>query len=413
MRLPRGMCLLLTCTIALLIVACSHPETKAVNTTNTWDQKIAAAYLDQREGWWMEWPVASRDHETFCISCHTAVPYALSRPTLRKALGEEGPSLNERKLLDSVIKRVRLWKEVGPFYGNEGYDHKADESRGTEAVLNALVLASYDAQNGKLSDDTRAAFDNMWALQLTTGDKKGSWSWLQFGVQPWEAQDSQYYGAALAVVAVGTAPENYRLAPKIQQNLKLLREYLEREYATQPTINRVVLLWASAKLPEVVEPGQRKSIIDEVLRKQQNDGGWMLSPLAWSWRSWGLPSLLRACIRPWIRHDGTLQESKSDGYATGLITFVLQEAGIPRDNVHLKRGLSWLVRNQDRTQGLWPSYSLNQRRNPSSNIGRFMSDAATAYAVLSLSESDRNEPGKVVVKSAEAAKSPGSSHQSR
>ena len=174
-----------------------------------------------------------------------------------------------------------------------------------------------------------------------------------------------------------------------------------------------MLLWASAKLPEVVEPGQRKSIIDEVLRKQQNDGGWMLSPLAWSWRSWGLPSLLRACIRPWIRHDGTLQESKSDGYATGLITFVLQEAGIPRDNVHLKRGLSWLVRNQDRTQGLWPSYSLNQRRNPSSNIGRFMSDAATAYAVLSLSESDRNEPGKVVVKSAEAAKSPGSSHQSR
>ena len=390
----RGICLLLTCSTAVLIVACYHPETKGVNTASTWDPKAAAAYLDQREGWWMGWPVASRDHETFCISCHTAVPYALARPALRKVLGEETPSVNERKLLDNVIKRVRLWKEVGPFYDSEGYDHKADESRGTEAVLNAMVLASYDAQNGKLSDDARAAFDNMWALQLTTGDKKGSWSWLQFGLQPWEARDSQYYGAALAAVAVGTAPESYRLAPKIQQNLKLLREYLEREYATQPTINRVMLLWASAKLPEVVEPRHRRAIIDEVLRQQQKDGGWALSPLAWSWRSWSPPSLLRACIRPWIRHDGTLQDLKSDGYATSLITLVLQEAGIRQ----VKLGLAWLVRNQDGTQGLWHSYSLNRRRDPSSNIGRFMSDAATAYAVLALSENDRNEPGKVAVK---------------
>ena len=394
----RGICLLLTSSTAVLIVACSHPETKAVNTASTWDQKAAAAYLDQREGWWMGWPVASRDHETFCISCHTAVPYALARPALRKVLGEETPSVNERKLLDNVIKRVRLWKEVGPFYDSAGYDHKADESRGTEAVLNALVLASYDAQNGKLSDDARAAFDNMWALQLTTGDKKGSWSWLQFGLQPWEARDSQYYGAAIAAVAVGTAPESYRLAPKIQQNLKLLREYLEREYATQPTINRVMLLWASAKLPEVVEPRQRRAIIDEVLRQQQKDGGWALSPLAWSWRSWSPPSLLRACIRPWIRHDGTLQDLKSDGYATSLITFVLQEAGIRSDNVQVKLGLAWLVRNQDGTQGLWPSYSLNRRRTPSSNIGRFMSDAATAYATLALSEDQDIKPGKVAVK---------------
>src|SRR5580693_371446 len=73
-----------------------QPDARA---TNSWDRKAAAAYLDQRAGWWMGWQRAARDHETFCVSCHTAVPYAMSRPSLRKSLGEEGPSANERKLL--------------------------------------------------------------------------------------------------------------------------------------------------------------------------------------------------------------------------------------------------------------------------------------------------------------------------
>ena len=351
-----------------------QPETKIVTS---WDQRAAAAYLDQRAGWWMDWPKAARDHETFCISCHTAVPYALSRPALRKSLAESSPSPSERRLLENVTKRVRLWKEVAPFYTDADRGaYKSVESRGTESVLNALILASHDAQSGELTSDARAALENMWAEQQTTGKQKGAWQWLRFANEPWEADDSDFYGATLAAIAVGTAPGNYRARPEIQNNLKMLREYLNRESATQTTINRAVLLWASAKLPGLLDPRQQKAIIDELLAKQQADGGWSLSSM----------------VGPWKRNDGTPQEPKSDGYATGLITLALQQAGIPPDDPHEKQGLAWLAAMQDKSEGSWLSYSLNKNKehHMTPDTARFMNDAATAYAVLALTEASQH-----------------------
>jgi squalene-hopene/tetraprenyl-beta-curcumene cyclase len=378
----RGIGALLTCLAAAALVACSHPVAKV---SESWDPKTAAAYLDYREGWWMEWTGSARDHGTFCISCHTALPYALSRPVLRASLAEQGPSINERKLIENVTKRVRLWKEIGPYYSDQGYDHKTAESRGTESVLNALILASYDAQSGQLSDDTRAAFDNMWALQQTAGENRGSWLWLQFDQEPWEANDSAYYGAALAARAVGIAPGNYASTLGIQDNVARLRDYLNRESAAQSTLNRVFFLWASTKLPGLLVPEQRDAIVKEILRRQQADGGWRLASITWRWNGWSLRSLENM----WLREDGTPMEGKSDGVATSLMTLALQEAGISRDNAQLKRGLSWLMRNQNAAEGFWPASSVNKRRHKSSDTGRFMSDAATAFAVLALTENQR------------------------
>lgn len=350
----------------LTIVAAANLH--AADAPASWNKTAAATYLDSRMSWWMNWPSAARDHETFCVSCHTVAPYGVARPALRAALGEQSPSPVERKLLDNIGKRVRMWKEVAPFYPDETRGvPKTAESRGTESILNALILASYDARAGNLGAAAETALQNMWAEQLTAGREKGAWSWLQFHNAPWEG-DSQYYGATLAAVAIGIAPGGYSSRPQIQPGVELLREYLVRERQSQTLLDQVTLVWASAKLPGLLTPAQQKAIVGEALGKQQADGGFSLSSFVGEWK----------------RRDSTPLDPRSDGYATGLVAYVLQQAGVDRQQPQMKRALEWLAQNQDKTDGRWLAWSLNKQRDPVSDVGRFMSDAATAYAVLAL-----------------------------
>jgi squalene-hopene/tetraprenyl-beta-curcumene cyclase len=360
-----GACIFAVC---LGVSIFATDQASSTSDTGSWSGKAAADYLDGRMTWWIGWDQAARDHDTFCVSCHTVLPYAMARPALRTAMAEQTPSAPERQMLASVTKRVRMWKDLEPFYPDAKRGAgKTAESRGTESILNAVILVGYDAPAGKLGPDARLALDNMWGEQLKTGEARGAWSWLQFHNSPWEG-DSQYYGAVVAALAVGMAPADYQASPEIQDNMKLLREYLVENRESQILINRLNLLWASTKIPGLLTPGQRKSIIDEALNKQQADGGFSLS----------------AFVGGWKRHDGTPLETKSDGYATGAVTYILQQAGMKRDQPRLQRGLNWLATNQDKSEGRWIAYSLNHQEDLGSYTGHFMSDAATAYAVLAL-----------------------------
>lgn len=356
----------------LLFVLAASTKTPVAASTNPpfadskWDREAAARYLDSREVWWQSWDRAQKDHGTLCVSCHTQATYALARPALDSDLSFQGSPPPEAKLLASVEKRVRMWNQVQPFYSDAVYGAgKEVESRNAESVLNAIILASYDQRRGHLSDLTRSAFDNAWALQSKTGPDAGSWIWQDFNYAPWESKESQYFWAAQMAQTAAAAPDNYARDPKVVGNLAALRIYLIGHYDAQPLLNKIVVLWAAAKFPGLLTPAQRKTLLQQIYACQRTNGGWSLSDLG-----------------KWQRRDDTPPNTQPDGFATGIAVLALEQNHIA--NSYTERGVQWLVANQDKTTGAWPAWSLNKNRDPESDTGKFMSDAATGYAVLAL-----------------------------
>jgi squalene-hopene/tetraprenyl-beta-curcumene cyclase len=343
-----------------------------------WSPKAAATYLDGRADWWLSWSGSARGQGTVCLSCHTSMPFALARPALGAQLGETAAGAAESRLIDIVKKRVENWDKIAadarsgkdpftPFYrGN-----RKPSALGTEAVLNALILVNHDARraNGVLGAPTRKALGHLWGQQ----QENGAWLWLDFGLNPWES-DGAYYGASLAAVAVGTAGKTYYEQPAVRANVAALKKYLATQSLNQPLHHRAVSLWASSRLPGILAAEDQKKLIEELLNAQEADGGW------------SLPKLGRKASgeNGWKSHGVTQEGAVSDGYATGLAVLALKRAGVAADNPNLRRGVAWLVTRQ--ADGTWPAHYVNRKRDPQDNIGKFMRDAATAFAILALAE---------------------------
>jgi squalene-hopene/tetraprenyl-beta-curcumene cyclase len=347
----------------------------SLSSSQRWSPRAAASYLDAREQWWQDWAPTHREQGTICISCHTAVPYAIVRPMLQKDLGETDTVGPEKFLMDSIEKRVSHWSEMAAFYSDAiNGPGKTAESRSTEAVLNAVILASRDSRLGKLSPVTRTAIDEAWALQEVTGENAGGWKWQNFHLAPWESAESAYQGAAMLALAVGGVPEGYSSEPGVREHMERLEDYLRQGFAAQPLMSQLYVLWASSKVPGLLNATEKDALIAKTESVQEQDGGWRLSVLDKQ------PGLRRSLKEAWKQVNGN---AESDGIATGLVVLAMRESGSNLQDQTLKRGVRWLEQHQNR-DGKWQAYSLNGDVNLDSNVGLFMSDAATGYAVLAL-----------------------------
>jgi squalene-hopene/tetraprenyl-beta-curcumene cyclase len=351
--------------LALVVALLLCPLALAEGAAPVWKPDAAGKYLDERQ---QVWSASAR-----CISCHSGLPYALARPALRKQFGAAIAGDLETKLLAQVRTRVVNWTKLDtkafPLY-YDANDTLKKQSWGTEAVFNAIILASDDRYQGRTSPSavTRQAFANLWQTQVRTGPQRGSWEWLDFNEAPWGNIEARYYGAALAAIAVGTVPGYYQLGAdsEVDTPVKLLQGYLKTQLSKQNLHDQVWGLWAATQLEGILTKVEQRQLVQQLLDKQETDGGWSLTSLG-----------------SWKRHDGTAQAAGSDGYATALVLHVLQTAGLPKQEGKIAKGLVWLQRHQA-TSGAWPSASLVKKRSPTSNAGKFMSDAATAFAVLAL-----------------------------
>jgi squalene-hopene/tetraprenyl-beta-curcumene cyclase len=370
----------MTVGVALLATPQLARAQGAAPASPPWSPQAAAKYLDGRADWWLNWSGAARGQGTACLSCHTSMPFALARPALGAHLGETAAGAVERRLFDGLKKRVQNWDKIVsdpapdkhpfvPFYSGG----RKPSALGTESVLNALVLVNHDARRAKglLSAPTRKALAHLWEQQQANG----AWLWLEFGLRPWE-KDGAYYGAALAAVAVGTAGKDYYERPDVAPKVAALKKYLKTQFPNRPLHDRVLGLWASSRLPGILSEPDQQKLIAELLSVQEADGGW------------ALPKLGKAASGKgeWKSQGAFPQGAVSDGYATGLVVLALKRAGVAADHPQLQKAIGWLVANQK--EGTWPIHYPNRSRDPQTDIGKFMRDAATAFAILALIEPD-------------------------
>ena len=310
-----------------------------------WNPQLAAKYLDDRQRDWFAWPRAqSKDGP--CVSCHTGMPYLLARPALRRLLKETQPTMYETGLLD------RLRSNAGA--------KPAGVLQSVETIFAAMLLPQGDTAQ-------QATFDQLWALQQKDGELAGGWKWYAENLEPWETPLQFRYGASLAALAIGSAPAPLRNAEQVRG----LEEYLEHDVMSRPLHARIAMLWASTKLPSIMTPAARQATLDEVLRKQQKDGGWTLESLG-----------------PWTEHPdapASPTAGASDSYATAFTAFVLTQAGGRDARSPLERAQEWLKAHQDTQTGAWPAVSMTKKYPAGSMEEKFLQDAATAFAAAALS----------------------------
>jgi squalene-hopene/tetraprenyl-beta-curcumene cyclase len=282
-----------------------------------------------------------------CLNCHASFAYLMARPAL--------PIQTARHA--EVRSAVEEW--VGHLE-SLSLGVESDSRRRAEAVMAGAVLAGHDAATtGNLQPVSRRALDLMWRVQLPDG----GFDWLKPNNEPPSAIDN-HFGATMAALGAGVAPDGYSKTPAAHAGLERLRDWL-RTHPPQHIHQRGMLLVADHWVGGLMDEAVRKQAVADMFAIQRPDGGWAMAALGDS---------------TWKRKDQTPQDlTTSDGYGTGFCVYVLRLAGkVPADDPRIRKAVAWLLEHQ-RESGYWYA------RSPKGN-DRLSTFVGTAYAVLALKQ---------------------------
>ena len=298
-----------------------------------------------------------------CVTCHTNGIYMTVRPALTETLGK--PYEAVREFFVETLKQL------------EGLDtDKLKQStRPAQVIYLAAGLAEWDKHVTKArSPETDRALKLMLAIQTETG----TWGTLDC----WPPYESDaFHEATVAAMAVAAAPDwlnSIRDDAPLLGKVELLKTYL-RTQAPPHDYGRVLLLWASARMPDLLSSDQKADLIEMLWKHQRQDGGWSIRTFA-APEAWGKGNRAER-----LKAEPDQANPASDGHHTGLAIIVLRESGVPANDPRLQKGIDWIKSNQ-RISGRWWTKSLN------TDSWHFITYSGTAFPVLALSLCDALPP---------------------
>ncbi|OAI55064.1 hypothetical protein AYO44_13615 [Planctomycetaceae bacterium SCGC AG-212-F19] len=336
----------------------------------------SADALDAMAAYWMRKSEAAPkgsypQSQHYCGTCHANFAYMMARPLLLK----EKPT--------SLLAQTRRWMEkqvvdldCAKRSENSGKWHFP----GAGPTL-AAGLVFHDLHTGEgLRPTTRAALTKMWTVRQPPekGHGYGLWFSPGFCYDLSSPELDGYYTAALAAVAVGAAPDGYACGDDAKRELERFRQNFLRVFGeSRVSLHAQALgLWGSCRLDGLLSATQRDVIVRSLLAAQCSDGGWCLAKIA------GRPE--------WRGND----TGKGDGYATGLVVFVLRQAGLPAERPEIARGMTWLKTHQ-RASGCWFTPNAD-RASTVAGVGTHdlaILNLGTAFAVMAL-QTPEGQPQK-------------------
>ncbi len=300
---------------------------------DTFSARKAARYLDTASLYWQK--------TRRCAACHTNMVYLFARPALNSVAKDSG---EVRGLFEEYV--TKRWKKAPPH-----------EEQDTVVVPAGLVFNDVQT-SGTLAPTTREALKVMWRFQRDDG----GWGWRNDGFPPMEYDE--HYGATLAALITGIAPDGYAQTEEAIEGLKKIRVFLKNN----PPLSlhhRAMIAWTSCYVDDLMDGPQRAKTLDELLALQRPDGGWSTPGLLADWK--GLK-----------RMDGKPHDTRtSDAYATGFVIVLARELGRPPEDPRLQRGIDWLLKNQ-RSSGKWYTRSTSRDKH------HYISNTGSAFAILAL-----------------------------